>query len=84
MPAQLTTQRQPLTVPRTWQRGHNALGPVPEVRMPEPAKLYGLIVLAFMLHVPAVERGEPEQCSNCAQAWPCEHLRLAFRLRESF
>jgi hypothetical protein len=48
---------------------------------PEPAQLYNLTVLAFLLHTPV---GQPEMCSSCELKWPCEHLRLAYRLREGF
>jgi hypothetical protein len=48
---------------------------------PEPARLYYLIVLAFLLHTP--DDHAPE-CACCGQAWPCDQVRLAFRLREGF
>lgn len=47
--------------------------------MPEPAQLYGLICLAFVRHVPLSER-----CVQCHAPWPCEQVRLAYRLREGF
>jgi hypothetical protein len=49
--------------------------------LPEPAMLYGLTVLAFLLHTPTkfVRR-----CVRCGTAWPCDHLKLAYRLREGF
>jgi hypothetical protein len=48
---------------------------------PEPTQLYGLTVLAFLLHPPTrfIRRRV-----RCATAWPCDHLRLAFHLREGF
>jgi hypothetical protein len=49
--------------------------------LPEPAALYGLTVLAFLLHTPS-ELGR--FCVRCRTAWPCDHLRLAYRLREGF
>jgi hypothetical protein len=49
--------------------------------LPEPASLYGLIVLAFLFHTPT-ERGR--FCVRCCTPWPCDHLRLAYRLREAF
>ena len=52
-----------------------------EARLPEPAGLYGLIVLAFVLHQP-VTAGE--RCGQCGMDWPCPQVRLAFRLREGF
>lgn len=59
----------------------NRLIPFTEVRIPEPAKLYCLIGLAFVLHVPA-QVGD--QCERCGTTWPCDQVRLAFRLREGF
>jgi hypothetical protein len=47
---------------------------------PEPAQLYGLSVLAFLLHTPT----RRERCIRCYSAWPCDHLRLAYRLLEGF
>jgi hypothetical protein len=49
--------------------------------LPEPSQLYGLTALAFLLHTPTrfIRR-----CVRCGTAWPCDHLRLAFRLREGF
>jgi hypothetical protein len=47
---------------------------------PEPAQLYDLIVLAYLLHVP-----EPDGwCQTCGHDWPCQQVRLAYRLREGF
>jgi len=47
---------------------------------PEPVQLYHLIVLAFLLHVP-----EPDGwCQTCGHDWPCQQVRLAYRLREGF
>jgi hypothetical protein len=57
-------------------------GPPPvDAPLPEPAQLYGLTVLAFLLHTPTrfIRR-----CVRCGTAWPCDHLRLAYRLREAF
>jgi hypothetical protein len=48
---------------------------------PEPAQLYHLIVLTFLLHVPSARS---EKCACCDRNWPCEQVRLAFRLREGF
>lgn len=51
----------------------------PAAASPEPLQLYGLIVIALLLHVPATEQtGAP--CIACAQAWPCPQVRLACRL----
>lgn len=47
----------------------------------EPARLYGLVCLAFVLHVPIPGGG---LCGQCGQPWPCAHLRLAYRIREGF
>ena len=55
--------------------------PVTEPRIPEPAQLYNLTVLAFLLHTPG---GESPLCVTCEQKWPCDHVCLAFRLREGF
>lgn len=44
--------------------------------IPEPVALYGLTVLAMLLHTPT---GQPQMCLRCKQKWPCEHLRLAYR-----
>ena len=74
-------QERPAVVPRYWQRGHHTLVPVQEPRMPEPAQLYSLVLLALSLHAkhPATDR-----CEDCAEVWPCEKVRLAYRLREGF
>jgi hypothetical protein len=53
----------------------------PGVDTPEPAQLYNLIVLAFLLHTPS---GLPRACTSCGQTWPCDRLLLAHRLREGF
>jgi hypothetical protein len=55
----------------------NALQP----RIPEPTTLYMLVVVAFYTHV--LYRNT-ETCLQCLTAWPCEQVRLAFRLREGF
>lgn len=52
-----------------------------ETRLPEPAALYALIVLALAIHQPAAGS---DTCGECAEAWPCPQVRLAFRLREAF
>jgi hypothetical protein len=52
----------------------------PAPPLPEPRQLYGLIQLAFQLH-------QPEGtgiCAACREVWPCQQIRLAFRLREGF
>jgi hypothetical protein len=51
--------------------------------LPEPAQLYGLTVLAFLLHTPTSGRAR-QWCVRCGVVWPCDHLRLAYRLREGF
>jgi hypothetical protein len=68
-------------VPRCWQRGGNRLAVPTEPRVPEPAQLYSLIAVTFTLHVALPRSG---QCECCGQPWPCEPVRLAFRLREGF
>ena len=47
--------------------------------VPEPATLYYLTVIAFLLHVDV-----DGACPRCREPWPCDHLRLAYRLREAF
>lgn len=59
----------------------NRLMPATEPRIPEPAQLYSLVVLTFVLHVPAKASGG---CAQCGETWPCARVRLAFRLREGF
>lgn len=51
----------------------------PTADVPEPATLYYLTVIAFLLHVDV-----EGSCPRCRAAWPCDHLRLAYRLREAF
>lgn len=48
---------------------------------PEPKVLYELIRLTFVQHglVPTTS-----YCAVCGESWPCEPVRLAFRLREGF
>jgi hypothetical protein len=52
---------------------------VPPAAPPEPVQLYGLIVIALLLHVPATQQAGA-LCRACAQAWPCPQVRLACRL----
>lgn len=59
----------------------NRLIPPTESRLPEPAALYALIVLAFMLHQPTAAGSA---CGQCGAQWPCPQVRLAYRLREGF
>ena len=47
---------------------------------PEPSQLYRLIVSALLLHTPV----PGVHCGSCSQPWPCEQVRLAYRLREGF
>jgi hypothetical protein len=51
--------------------------------LPEPVQLYGLTMLAFLLHTPTPGRAR-QWCVRCGVVWPCDHLRLAYRLREGF
>ena len=51
------------------------------VPIPEPAELYSLIGLTFVLHVPLAAG---DSCGQCGEAWPCPRVRLAFRMREGF
>jgi hypothetical protein len=50
-------------------------------RVPEPRQLYQLIVRAFVLHRAEDSTG---MCRECGGTWPCEQVRLAYRLREGF
>lgn len=59
----------------------NRLALPSEPRLPEPAQLYALVVLAFILHRPASADGV---CGQCAEPWPCPQVCLAYRLREAF
>ncbi len=74
-------ERRPLPVPPCWHRGRNRLTPRAEPRVPEPAQLYRLAILYLVIH--AARRGT-ETCESCGAAWPCEPVRLAYRLREGF
>jgi hypothetical protein len=82
------TQPAPRMVPRYWHRGHNRLVPRTEPRVPEPTQLYHLTTLYLLLHAPRQTRHERQQpatrCACCGQSWPCEPIRLAYRLREGF
>ncbi len=64
--------------------GAGLIGEPPSVT--EPAQLYGLACLAFVLHLPEpdVSNGTTPSCVQCGQDWPCPHLRLAYRIREAF
>ncbi|GAB3873880.1 hypothetical protein ACFQ1S_00435 [Kibdelosporangium lantanae] len=55
--------------------------PHTDEQLPEPATLYSLIILAFVLHTPS---RFTRCCVRCSVPWPCDHLRLAYRLREGF
>ena len=48
---------------------------------PEPTELYSLVVVVLHVHA-AAKNGK--SCLYCGDAWPCEPLRLACRLREGF
>ena len=50
-------------------------------QLPEPARLYALVVLAFVLHQPT---NCQNACKQCTETWPCPQVRLAYRLREAF
>jgi hypothetical protein len=67
-------------IPLQPYRKNRRIPPV-EPCIPEPAKLYCLITLAFLLHVP-ITAGDI--CGQCGTVWPCPQVRLAFRLREGF
>lgn len=75
-------------IPTYWYRGINALT-TPEPRAPEPTQLYHLTTLYLLLHAPQQTRHERQQqagtrCAYCGQSWPCDPIRLAYRLREGF
>ncbi len=74
-------QGRPSVAPRCWKRGQNALVPVEEPRMPEPAQLYSLILLALSL---LARHPVTKRCEDGAEVWPCRKVRLAYRLREGF
>lgn len=59
----------------------NRLAPPSNPVTPEPAQLYSLVVLVLALHRPVTGDGP---CGQCGDSWPCEQVRLAFRLREGF
>jgi hypothetical protein len=59
----------------------NRLAPPTDPATPEPAQLYSLAILALALHRPLADDGP---CGQCSHAWPCEQVRLAYRLREGF
>ncbi len=67
-------------VPTCWQRVRNARATTTGPRVPEPAQLYSLCVLALNLHAP----DRVGSCASCGAAWPCQPVRLAYRLREGF
>jgi hypothetical protein len=64
-----------------WQRRLNRLSTTVSERLPEPAQLYSLITLTFVLHEPDPASGD---CACCIATWPCEIVRQAYRLREGF
>ena len=68
-------------LPASWQRRSNALEAPTTPRIPEPAQLYALLALTLGLHGPAAVG---DRCQVCAEAWPCEPVRQAYRLREGF
>jgi hypothetical protein len=64
-----------------WQRRLNRLSATVNERIPEPAQLYSLITLTFVLHEPDPASGD---CACCTAVWPCDIVRQAYRLREGF
>lgn len=50
-------------------------------RLPQQDRLYTLLALALGLHGPDAAG---ERCQACAQPWPCDQVRSAFRVREGF
>jgi hypothetical protein len=81
MPIRRLESPQPPVPPQYWHRHKNQLQLRVVARQPEPAQLYSVIGLTFTVHVPVTQGGP---CRHCAQVWPCESVRLAFRLREGF
>ena len=65
----------------TGERRLNRLSATVNERIPEPAQLYSLITLTFVLHEPDPASGN---CACCETGWPCENVRQAYRLREGF
>jgi hypothetical protein len=64
----------------------NRLTPRSDPTSPEPEPLYALICLTLTLHTDHVN-GSPIRCKTClwcGEPWPCNQVRLAFRLREGF
>ena len=80
MAVRLLGSRQPSNIIPLRRKATSSVAPAEPVT-PEPARLYQLIVLTFLLHVPSTW---PEVCACCDRLWPCEPVRLAFRLREGF
>lgn len=74
-------ERRPAPVPARWRRGRNRLAAPLGPRAPEPRQLYSLIVLTLVVHA---ARMDTDTCEHCGAAWPCEPVRLAYRLREGF
>jgi hypothetical protein len=60
-------------------RGKRMLTPDTELRLPEPAQLYSLIMLTLLVHEPGANG-----CVWCDEVWPCPASRRAYRLREGF
>lgn len=80
MAVRLLDERHPANV-IPFRRKHDDFCEDVVADVPEPAQLYYLIVLAFLLHTP---NGHQPLCACCGQSWPCHQVRLAFRLREGF
>lgn len=74
-------ERRPAPVPACWRRGRNRPTAPLEPRAPEPRQLYRLIVLTLVSHAACPDTGT---CEHCGAAWPCEPVRVAYRLREGF
>lgn len=47
----------------------------------ELALLYHIILRTFLTHT---YFSSPRTCAQCYAPWPCDEVRLAFRLREMF
>ncbi|MFJ8815270.1 hypothetical protein [Amycolatopsis thermoflava] len=74
-------QRTSTTLPACWRRRPNALDAPTAPRIPQPVQLYTLLAFTLDLHGPLASGG---RCEACSEPWPCESVRLAYRLREGF
>lgn len=78
MSVRLLDDAQPTNVIRLRPKAFRS---VVNAETPDPAQLYNLTVLAFLLHTPT---GHSPVCATCGEKWPCCQVRLAYRIREGF